>query len=526
MKALLLAGLLLVVSGMPATAQEKSRDLQAMVKDLLSADKSDRDAAIRAIVALNPAPGDVEGLLKQGRTYERIVDTDWQVFETYCSDGETRPFHACIPANYDSKKEYPVLINLHGGVSTPELFSGEAVVQMREMWFPEAGEFIHIVPLGQQGCEWWTEVGASAILGALDVVKRTYNVDENRVYLTGFSDGGSGTFYMALNHTTPFAAFAPLSGLVLVAEMGGQEVCLPNLGNKFMCVVNGAKDELYPIDMVRVFNEAIEKANSGIRFVIDEDAGHSFSYGDGVKPEIIEMFGLVPRTPFPKELTLESSDTAVARCHYVRITKIEKTADGAAFEDLNPMLTQKRVLIGVQLDQGFEGPGVKISGITAGSLAERLKMQPADIIVKLNDVEIENFEAVRAVMAEVKPGDECRLSVRRGEEVLEMSGNFDRPEPKPAFTRAKTAGRLDVSVKGNAVYVKSRSVSLYTVLVSRDQFDVNSDIEVTTNGKVSFNGRVKPDVGFMLSQYVEDRDRKMVFWGRIDIDVAKTSPEK
>ena len=50
----------------------------------------------------------------------------------------------------------------------------------------------------------------------LDRVKRTYNVDENRVVLSGVSDGGTGAYYVAMRETTPFASFLPLNGYLMV----------------------------------------------------------------------------------------------------------------------------------------------------------------------------------------------------------------------------------------------------------------------------------------------------------------------
>ena len=47
-------------------------------------------------------------------------------------------------------------------------------------------------------------------------VKRTYNVDENRVVLSGVSDGGTGAYYVAMRDTTPFASFLPLNGFIMV----------------------------------------------------------------------------------------------------------------------------------------------------------------------------------------------------------------------------------------------------------------------------------------------------------------------
>ena len=61
------------------------------------------------------------------------------------------------------------------------------------------------VPVGTQ----WTGAQADLALAALDQVLGEYRVDVNRVYLTGLSMGGHGTWYLAYRHPERFAAAAP-----------------------------------------------------------------------------------------------------------------------------------------------------------------------------------------------------------------------------------------------------------------------------------------------------------------------------
>ena len=61
--------------------------------------------------------------------------------------------------------------------------------------------WIIIFPLGQRGATWFDRVGMANVLAQLAAVKRRYNVDEDRVFLGGFSDGGSGA--LSWGFTTP-----------------------------------------------------------------------------------------------------------------------------------------------------------------------------------------------------------------------------------------------------------------------------------------------------------------------------------
>lgn len=519
-KFLILTAVLIILSTV-TLAQEKQSDLPSLVRKLLDAEKSEQAEIINSILSLNPLPENVENLLKEGKEYPADVKKGWQVLTTACSDGKSRPFHLYVPQSYEEAKRSPVLINLHGAVSRPTLLSEEMLKGSREMWSPQANQYIQILPLGQAGCEWWSEVGASAILGALQTVKKRYNVDENRIYLTGFSDGGSGAFYIALYHSTPFAAFAPLNGFVGVAEMSGKQVHLPSLSNKPLYVVNCGQDRLYPAEEVSQFVDEMKKAGAKVTFKVYEKAGHDFSYGDTEKPLIMDFFERNPRNPFPAKLTVETANAGLGRVHYIRIDRIENVGNNSDFSDYNVMFASKRAVIGVVLDQNFEGPGARIEGVSEDSLAAKLGLQRGDIIIKLGGKDVDSVDTVRGIMASVKQGDEITISVKRSDKVIPLKGQIEKPQPKPAFSREKISGRIDVSVNRNKVETKVKNVSAYTLFISRDQFNVNEDIEVYTNGELSFRGKVKPDLAFTLSQYLEDRDRTTVFWGKIGIQVKK-----
>ena len=98
--------------------------------------------------------------------------------------------------------------------------------------------------------QWWSPAQDDNVAAILDLVKRRYNVDENRVVLSGVSDGGTAAFYVAMRDTTPYASFLPLNGFIMVLrnrDVGVVGALFPhNLTNKPFFVVNGGQDRLYP----------------------------------------------------------------------------------------------------------------------------------------------------------------------------------------------------------------------------------------------------------------------------------------
>ena len=127
-----------------------------------------------------------------------------QVLSFFSSIDDTdQPYGLYIPENYDSSKKYPLIIMLHGAGSNHRLalrrvfgksnHNGETDVEATR-YFPEwkPVDFIVASPfargtLGYQG------VGEQDVYDVLADVEKRFNIDKDRVYLTGLSMGGGGT---------------------------------------------------------------------------------------------------------------------------------------------------------------------------------------------------------------------------------------------------------------------------------------------------------------------------------------------
>ena len=137
------------------------------------------------------------------------------VTKTYTNaDGSESPYVVFVPHDYDGKKEYPVILFLHGAGETKnrgkmpvEVGIGPAI-KKQEKTFP----FIVLIP--QAETPGWGADGPNAkrALGMLDEVLKEYKTDPKRVYLTGLSMGGMGTWSNAIAHPERWAAIVPICG--------------------------------------------------------------------------------------------------------------------------------------------------------------------------------------------------------------------------------------------------------------------------------------------------------------------------
>ncbi len=121
------------------------------------------------------------------------------------------PLETHLPANYDPARSAPLIVALHpyGGRAKP----------MIRLWKKIADEMGAIIVAPQAhtphagGFTWGVmEQAEYAILGAIRRTRKKYNIDAGKIVLTGFSQGGSMSFYVGLRHPSLIAGVIPMSG--------------------------------------------------------------------------------------------------------------------------------------------------------------------------------------------------------------------------------------------------------------------------------------------------------------------------
>jgi predicted peptidase len=135
-------------------------------------------------------------------------------YATISRDTRRRQYAYFIPLDYNPAAKYPVIIFLHGQGEGAGAGQGDGrqltvglgpYVERRKNSFP----FIAIFPQSDGNWNPSSEY-ADDVLDALDDLASKFPIDPDRVYLTGLSTGGYGTYAIAARHPTRFAALAPM----------------------------------------------------------------------------------------------------------------------------------------------------------------------------------------------------------------------------------------------------------------------------------------------------------------------------
>lgn len=242
------------------------------------------------------------------------------------ADGLRYPYVLLIPEDYDPTRAWPVEIYLHGGVGRPAWEPGEPLWRRGydQLRHPER---IVIVPGAWNEAFWWFPNQAENVPAILRHVKSRYHVDDDRVYLSGVSDGGTGTYFFAFMQPTEWAAFLPFIGhpgvLRNPAGRASYALSFENLVGKPLYIVNGENDPLYPAASMAPYVELLERVQVEHVFRVIPGGGHNTAWLPEETPAIEAFKASHPRDPLPDALQWVTDRTdRFNRNHWIRIDRL------------------------------------------------------------------------------------------------------------------------------------------------------------------------------------------------------------
>jgi pimeloyl-ACP methyl ester carboxylesterase len=233
-----------------------------------------------------------------------------------------RPYVLRLPEDYRGDEPFPLLIHLAGG-------PGHALLG----WSSAAEALLgtgYIVVAPQAAGMWWSAESERLVVALLDEVLAWLNVDPNRVFLAGFSNGGTGVFRLATLWPDRLAAAVSLEGGgIFVRE--GQAALPAGVGKLPMLFVHGDRDEILApnlsTDTVSALKRAVPEAAVELRIL--PGRGHDIVLGrdEGLTLAFLERHR---RDPFPRDVAFEINDLRAPRRYWIEV--LEKRGGRARVE--------------------------------------------------------------------------------------------------------------------------------------------------------------------------------------------------
>ena len=171
-----------------------------------------------------------------------------------------------VPNDYTREKEYPLIIFLHGGISVDSYHSFLGRDATRNSFYEfENDKYIIAAPIKLE-IDWEPD----KIIDVIDNITLNLNVDKSRIYLTGLSMGGRGTFIVAAENPEKFAAIMPLSPH---HEPFSYIPLFKKIKNIPVWMSHGDIDRISSYKMAKIMADSLKKINPNVKFVTKKKYG-------------------------------------------------------------------------------------------------------------------------------------------------------------------------------------------------------------------------------------------------------------
>lgn len=180
--------------------------------------------------------------------------------------GKDMEYALFVPSNYDKAKKWPLVVALHGLRSNAQQI-------IRYKGFTDLAEkhgYILVAPMGYNDRGWYgarplvkgkdddpkniSELSEKDVMNVLDIVKKDYAVDADRIYLLGHSMGGGGSWHLGIKYPEIWAGIAPIA-LATVRPATDLE----KMKHIPVILVQGDEDKLVPVAGARRWAEQMKK---------------------------------------------------------------------------------------------------------------------------------------------------------------------------------------------------------------------------------------------------------------------------
>jgi predicted peptidase len=203
-----------------------------------------------------------------------------QLFQKEITTIVSSNFLLYLPREFGrEKKEWPLILFLHGAGERGSDLEKVKTHGPPKLLEKEDFPFIVVSPQAPEGAGWMPDL----LNALLDEVIERLPVDRDRIYLTGLSMGGFGTWRLAIEHPERFAAIAPICG-------GGEAYRVCRLKNLPVWAFHGAKDNVVPLKAQEEMVEALKQCGGNVKFTVYPEAGHDSWTETYANPELYRWF--------------------------------------------------------------------------------------------------------------------------------------------------------------------------------------------------------------------------------------------
>ncbi|MCL5129095.1 alpha/beta hydrolase-fold protein [Algibacter sp. L4_22] len=235
-----------------------------------------------------------------------------------------------LPKNYNPKNKYPTLIFLHGAVRFSFLEDYQIAQQVLSGWnryytkYASLNDVILIFPSANKKYNWMTsDDGFFMIPKIVKQLKTSINIDDNKVFISGHSNGSTGSFSYAMKQPTQFAGFYGFNTQPRLYTGG---TFIENILNRSYINFSTDQDYYYPPNANDSLTKLMRFINADYKDYRYNGFPHWFPKFDESEPAYKILFSDLKereRNPFPKKITWEFDDDNYGNIDWLTDIKLD-----------------------------------------------------------------------------------------------------------------------------------------------------------------------------------------------------------
>lgn len=177
-------------------------------------------------------------------------------------------FRLIVPEGASDINKRPLVLRLHGGAQNNSPDAHKTTDCLVEPGF--AGKNVFILSPNSNALLWYEEANIVQVLALVDLVEENFAIDTNKTVVTGYSDGGNGSWFFSQYYSGLFSAAIPMATSYHNTSSSGQvsQINIP------LYVIHGEDDDLFPVEITEGFVDEYINAGSDIEFIIADGLGH------------------------------------------------------------------------------------------------------------------------------------------------------------------------------------------------------------------------------------------------------------
>jgi predicted esterase len=258
----------------------------------------------------------VKSILR-ARATKNLAPTGLQSNLKITHNGKDYPYALFLPDSTGTDEKIPLVVVLHG--------LGGSGANTLPAWVERLDKKVAVLcPTYPMGA-WWARPAEEMVLNLIDETREKYNIDSDRVFLAGLSNGAIGAYMIGMFYPDRFAGLIPIAGSITPRYMH----FLVNLSNTPIYMIQGAHDPIFPIQLSRRVHKILSDMKYPVRYREHGEKGSAHGghfLPESEVPAMVEWINKQKRRLNPDVVRMTREENHLGAIHWAQLIEGQNLA--------------------------------------------------------------------------------------------------------------------------------------------------------------------------------------------------------